>query len=78
VTPTTARDVDLANPNTSVDGVPHEALTELRRTNPVHWQPVAGEPGFWAVLRHADVAHVDRHPEIISASEGARHRDGKR
>jgi len=70
VTPTTAGDVDLANPDTFVDGVPHDALTELRRTDPVHWQPMAGEPGFWAVLRHADVAHVARHPEIFSASEG--------
>ena len=42
-----------------------DALTELRRTDPVHWQPMAGEPGSWAVLRHADVAHVDRHPEIF-------------
>jgi cytochrome P450 len=70
MTPTTAGDIDLANPDTFVDGVPHDALTELRRTDPVHWQPMAGEPGFWAVLRHADVAHVDRHPEIFSASQG--------
>ena len=70
MTPTTAGDVDLANPDTFVDGVPHDALTELRRTDPVHWQPMAGEPGFWAVLRHALAAHVARHPEIFSASEG--------
>ncbi|HEV7361259.1 MAG TPA: cytochrome P450, partial [Mycobacterium sp.] len=70
MTSTPARDVDLANPDTFVNGVPHDALTELRRTDPVHWQPMAGEPGFWAVLRHADVAHVARHPEIFSASEG--------
>ncbi|MCV7425277.1 cytochrome P450 [Mycobacterium montefiorense] len=31
---------------------------------------MAGEPGFWAVLRHADAAHVARHPEIFSSSEG--------
>jgi cytochrome P450 len=62
--------VDLASPDAFVDGAPHEALTELRRTDPVHWQPMDGEPGFWAVLRHADVAHVARHTEIFSASEG--------
>jgi cytochrome P450 len=62
--------VDLASPDAFVDGVPHEALAELRRTDPVHWQPMDGEPGFWAVLRHADVAHVARHTEIFSASEG--------
>jgi cholest-4-en-3-one 26-monooxygenase len=62
--------VDLASPDAFVDGPPHEALAELRRTDPVHWQPMDGEPGFWAVLRHADVAHVARHTEIFSASEG--------
>src|SRR6185312_17519506 len=62
--------VDLACPDAFVDGPPHEALAVLRRTDPVHWQPMADEPGFWAVLRHADVAHVARHTEIFSASEG--------
>jgi cytochrome P450 len=62
--------VDLASPDAFVDGAPHEALADLRRTDPVHWQPMAGEPGFWAVLRHADVAHVARHTEIFSASKG--------
>ncbi|WP_059016234.1 cytochrome P450 [Mycobacterium sp. M26] len=60
--------VDLADPDTFVGGVPHEALAELRRTDPVHWQPMDGEPGFWAVLRHADVVHVARNPEIFSSS----------
>jgi cytochrome P450 len=67
---TAASDLDLADPDAFVNGVPHEALAMLRRTDPVHWQPMDGEPGFWAVLRHADVAKVARHPEIFSASEG--------
>lgn len=62
--------VDLASPDAFVFGAPHEALAELRRTDPVHWQPMDGEPGFWAVLRHADVVKVARQPEIFSASEG--------
>ncbi|VBA61776.1 cytochrome P450 [Mycobacterium attenuatum] len=62
--------VDLADPDTFADGVPHDALTVLRRTDPVHWQPMEGEPGFWAVLRHADVVRVAQHPEIYSATEG--------
>jgi cytochrome P450 len=62
--------VDLADPDTFAGGVPHDALTELRRADPVHWQPMDGEPGFWAVLRHADVVHVARNPEIFSASLG--------
>jgi cytochrome P450 len=62
--------VDLASPDAFVNGPPHEALAELRRTDPVHWQPMDGEPGFWAVLRHADVAYVARHTDVFSASEG--------
>ena len=52
---TAAGSVDLADPDTFVAGVPHEAFAELRRTDPVHWQPMDGQSGFWAVLRHADV-----------------------
>lgn len=62
--------VDLASPDTFVGGVPHDVLTELRRTDPVHWQEMDGEPGFWAVLKHADVVHVAREPNLFSASEG--------
>ncbi len=62
--------IDLANPDTFVGGVPHVALARLRRTEPVYWQPMPEEPGFWAVLRHADVVHVARHPELFSATAG--------
>ncbi len=62
--------VDLADPDTFADGVPHEALAALRRSDPVHWQPMNDQPGFWAVLRHADVVHVARHPEVFSSHAG--------
>ncbi len=62
--------VDLADPDTFVAGPPHEALASLRRTDPVLWQPMRGEPGFWAVLRHADVVEVARRPDIFSSSDG--------
>lgn len=60
----------LADPATFVDGVPHGLLAELRATTPVAWQDMDGEPGFHAVLAHADVVHVARHPELFSASVG--------
>jgi cytochrome P450 len=60
----------LGDPNTFADGVPHEALAELRRTTPVAWQEMDGEPGFWAVLRHADVVTVARDSETFSAERG--------
>ena len=65
---TTAGRVDLADPDTFVSGVPHDAIADLRRTDPVHWQPMAGQSGFWAVLRHADVVQVARNPEIFSSA----------
>lgn len=60
----------LADPNTFADGVPHELLAELRRTQPVTWQDMDGEPGFHAVLRHADVVRVAREATLFSASAG--------
>ncbi len=60
----------LSDPSTFVDGVPHEALAELRRSTPVAWQEMDGQVGFWAVLRHADVVRVAREPTLFSASEG--------
>jgi len=60
----------LADPATFADGVPHEAIAELRRSTPVAWQEMDGAPGFWAVLTHADVVTVAREPLLFSASEG--------
>jgi cytochrome P450 len=60
----------LADPNSFVDAVPHELLAELRRTTPVAWMDMDGEPGFHAVLRHADVVRVARSPETFSAERG--------
>jgi cytochrome P450 len=67
----------IYSPDTYVRSVPHDALTRLRRSTPVVWveeKPVddwpAG-PGFWAVLRHADVRHVLRSPRLFSSHLGA-------
>jgi cytochrome P450 len=63
--------VDIYDPDWYVDGDVHGTFAELRRTDPVHWQDMPGEPGYWAVLRHADLVHVARHPEIYSAWLGS-------
>jgi cytochrome P450 len=62
--------IDIYSPDVYVDNPPHEAFSRLRRERPVYWQDVPGQAGYWAVLRHADVVHVARHPELFSASEG--------
>ncbi|OPC82307.1 cytochrome [Embleya scabrispora] len=61
---------DLYRPERYVDGPPHALFAELRRTRPVYWQDIPGQPGYWAVLRHADVEYVSQHPEIFSAEAG--------
>jgi cytochrome P450 len=58
---------NIYDPDLYVDGPIHEIFAELRRTQPVYWQEMPGEPGYWAVLKHADVAHVARQPKIFSA-----------
>ncbi|MCU1380481.1 MAG: cytochrome [Acidimicrobiales bacterium] len=59
--------VDIYDPDLYVDGPIHEIFAELRRTQPVYWQDMPGEPGYWAVLKHADLSHVARHPLLFSA-----------
>lgn len=65
------------DPSTYLDGVPFDALARLRRDSPVVWVdeiPVRGwpaGPGFWLVLRHADVASVLGRPQLFSSSLGA-------
>ncbi len=61
---------DIYDPDLYVDGPIHEIFAELRRTQPVYWQEMPGEPGYWAVMKHADLAHVARHPDLFSAEVG--------
>jgi len=69
--------VPLVDPATYESGPPFELLGELRRTAPVvrveepalHGQPAG--PGFWLVLRHADVEQVLRDPATFSSWLGA-------
>ncbi len=67
----------IFSPDTYVRSVPYDALARLRATTPVAWieeKPVddfpAG-PGFWAVMRHADVRHVLREHKLFSSHLGA-------
>lgn len=60
----------IADPDTYVDGPPHHRFDALRESDPVTWVDMDDEPGYWAVLRHADVVRVSTHSEIFSATEG--------
>src|SRR6202522_3480390 len=65
------------DPSTYESGVPFDTLAGLRRDTPVVWVPeipVLGwpaGPGFWLVLRHADVESVLTRPELFSSALGA-------
>ncbi|URM93769.1 hypothetical protein LUW76_05240 [Actinomadura madurae] len=54
--------VDLADVDNFLDGrTPWRMFDELRRTEPLHWNPETdGGSGFWSVTRHADIVAVDR------------------
>jgi cytochrome P450 len=67
----------IYDPDTYVAGVPYQALARLREGSPVvrvaeppigQW---TGGPGFWAVLRHAEVREVLRSPRLFSSNLGA-------
>lgn len=65
------------DPATYVHGVPYDALARLRHQSPVVWAeevPVLGwpgGPGFWLVLRHAEVESVMKRPGLFSSWLGA-------
>ena len=65
------------DPATYAEAVPFDALARLRRDSPVAWVDELplhgwpGGPGFWLVLRHADVTAVLRQPGLFSSWLGA-------
>lgn len=62
--------VDLSDPDLYAHGIPHDVFAELRERGPVLWNAMPDEPGFWAVLRHRDVAVVSRDTTTFSSWEG--------
>ena len=66
---------DLKDPSLYEQGVPWDLFAELRRDDPLHWNPEADGAGFWSVMRHADIVEVSRQPLLFSsAHENGGHR----
>jgi len=65
-------DVDLSNPDSFLEGVPHAMFRRLRREAPVYFHPEAAGsgPGFWVLSKHADVKFASKNPEIFSSFRG--------
>ena len=66
---------DFTDPDLYARRVPAAELAELRRTQPVWWNPqprgASGfdDDGYWVVTRHADVVAVSRNTDIYSSQE---------
>lgn len=62
--------VDLGDPDTYSNGMPHDEFRRLRAHDPVSWQPEPDGRGFWAVTRYHDVVTVLRTPKVFSSYRG--------
>jgi cholest-4-en-3-one 26-monooxygenase len=68
--PTTVTDVDLANLDTFVEGVPHDMFDTLRRDAPLYFHPEANGSGFWCVVRYHDLEQISRDARVFSSEGG--------
>ena len=66
----TAERLDIYDPESFVNGVPHDAFDWLRRNDPVAWHPEADGIGFWSLVRYQDVAWAGRDWETFSSAYG--------
>ena len=70
-----AQSPNLKNPDLYVQRVPHELFAQLRKEDPVYWNPEVDGRGFWALTRHADIVEVSRRPDLFSSAyENGGHR----
>jgi cytochrome P450 len=64
--------IDLADPDNYVEGIPHDWFAYLRKEAPVSWQSEpAPNRGFWAVTRYDDLVEVHRNWQTFSSELGA-------
>jgi cholest-4-en-3-one 26-monooxygenase len=63
-------DVDLANLDTFVAGVPHDMFDVLRRDAPAYFHPESDGAGFWCIVRHDDLQRLSHDWEDYSSEWG--------
>jgi cholest-4-en-3-one 26-monooxygenase len=64
-------EVDLYDPGSYVEGVPHEMFATLRREAPVYRHPKPDGDHFWCVTKHADLVSVNRDNHTFSSNRAA-------
>lgn len=63
-------DIDLANPDFFLAGVPHEAFKVLRAEAPVFRSVETDGPGFWTLSKYQDILAASKDPGTFSSSRG--------
>ena len=66
---TTDLEVDITDPATYANGIPHEVFARMRREEPIAVRMYDGRP-FYAVTRYADLVTVTRDPATYSNARG--------
>lgn len=66
---------DLSSHDTFVQGAPLNTFARLRREDPVSWTEWDGGEGFWNIVRHGDIAALNRNYEVMSSARGIRMED---
>ena len=62
-------DLDITDPNTYADGIPHATFAHMRATEPVAKCMYEDRP-YWAVTRYEDLVTVTRDPATYSSARG--------
>jgi len=62
--------INLLDPDSFIERVPHEWFTYLRHHAPIYRHPEpAGGPGFWVVSRYDDVVTINRDGQSFSSEQ---------
>ncbi len=61
--------IDITDPATYANGIPHDVFAEMRRTEPIAQRLYEGRP-FWAVTRYSDLVTVTRDADTYSSARG--------
>ena len=67
---TTITSIDLYSADTYATRMPHKEFAQLRRDEPVRWQDEPNGPGYWALLRYADIVSVSSDNSLFSSERG--------
>jgi cytochrome P450 len=64
---------DLSDPQTFVEGVPHDGFRRLREREGLYWQETPISPsrgGYWVVTRFQDIQTIEKDPGAFTSTHG--------